>query len=397
MLHEKRRLLIFGVLMLLVTLACNLSFGSADESSAQQTLQAIYMEQTLEAFKASLSATATEVTAVEATTTEVATAEPTATVEIKHVIIPGEPGWVTQWWMDTDSSNMASQKRAYGGDYLNQILLERPFTAMEMLYRPDVDLLREEITSDANFFYFILEMSGVNPEGNMLAAHYGVELDFDKDGRGDLLLWALGDGNSAWNIDNVSVYRDTNNDVGGRRPILADAPGYSGDSYEQVLFSPDNLADPDAAWKRVDPADPNVMQLAIKKSLLENQATFMWNGWADAGVSDPTKFDYNDTFTLGEAGSPISGVTDYPLKALYLVDNTCRLAYGFTPTGNEPGGCAVPAPTPTTVRVVDPPTEVPPPPCTCSDYPNYTFIDDAECCAFCGHTWTGNPEFPCDQ
>ena len=77
------------------------------------------------------------------------------------------------------------------------------------------------------------------------------------------------------------------------------------------------------------------MQLAIKKSPLNNATTFLWNGWADDGVSDPMKFDYNDFFTLAEAGSPLSGTSDYPLKALYLTDNTCRLAFGFEATGNE--------------------------------------------------------------
>jgi hypothetical protein len=37
----------------------------------------------------------------------------------------------------------------------------------------------------------------------------------------------------------------------------------------------------------------------------------------------------------------------YPIKALAEVDNTCRWAVGFTPTGSEPGICPVPAtPTP---------------------------------------------------
>lgn len=387
------------VIILLAAIACNLPAMGGGDGSAAQTLEAINMQQTLDAALAGTQQALTVIAPTLAPTmpevgaepTDVPPAEPTATVVITHNITPGEPGWVTQWWMDTNTSGMASQKRAYGGEFLNQMLLERPFSAMDMNYRPDVDLVRVEITSDSNFFYFILEMSGVNPDGSLLAAHYGVEVDFDRDGRGDLLLWALGDGSSTWNIENVSVYRDTNNDVGDRRPILGDAPGYSGDGYEQVIFSPENLGDPDAAWKRVAPAKPNVIQLAIKKSLFDNRSTFLWNGWADAGVSDPAFFDYNDKFTLSEAGSPIYGVSDYPLKALYLVDNTCRLAYGFTPSGSEPGGCVVPAPTPTTPPVV----EEPKPPCDCASFPNYTFMDTKECCTYCGYTWTGDLEFPC--
>jgi len=148
----------------------------------------------------------------------------------------------------------------------------------------------------------------------------------------------------------------------------------------------------------VDPSDATVMQLAIKKSLLGNAASFMWNGWADDGVTDPERFDYNDSFTLAEAGSPLSGTSDYPLKALFLVDNTCRLAFGFEATGNEPGVCFVVQPTPEpTPRPTSRPTNtVEQPPCDCSDFPNYTFMDTEACCTYCGYNWTGNVEFPCD-
>jgi hypothetical protein len=68
--------------------------------------------------------------------------------------------------------------------------------------------------------------------------------------------------------------------------------------------------------------------------------------WSDEGPKTPAWFDYNDHFTLAEAGSPDKGSSHYPLKALYSVDNTCRYAYGFTPTTNLPGMCKLP-PTPT--------------------------------------------------
>ena len=50
---------------------------------------------------------------------------------------------------------------------------------------------------------------------------------------------------------------------------------------------------------------------------MSNASTFMWSAWADDGVIDPGKFDYNDQFTLTEAGSPISGAAEYPLKAIF--------------------------------------------------------------------------------
>ena len=268
LLNRKTIILSLAILMLTI-LACDFSFNTGD-SEAEQTLQAIYIEQTMAVMDAEEAEAAPEQETV---------AEPTATIEIIHSITPGTPGWVSQWWLDTDSSSTASQKRANGGDALNINLLERPFTAQEMDYRPDLDLQRVEISYDTNFYYFLLTLDGLNPNTNTLSAFYGVELDIDKDSRGDLLLWALGDGSTQWNIADVYVYSDNNDDVGGPRPMLADAPSSNLDGYETALFSPENLSDPDAAWKRVDPGDATVMQLAIKKSLMNNASTFMWSAW----------------------------------------------------------------------------------------------------------------------
>ncbi len=377
----RKGVFIFILALLFITLACGISFGG--QSEAEQTLQAIYVQQTIDA----------EQLPAEAEPAEPVAEEPTSTVEIIHTITPGQPGWVSQWWMDTNSSSTAGQKRANGGDYLNQNLLERPFTSQQMDYRPDVDIIRVELSQDDNFYYFLIHLSGLNPENSMLSATYGVEIDLNRNGRGDFLIWASGDGTTEWNISEVYIYQDANKDVGGTRPLLGDAPGYSGNSYENTVFSPQNLSDPDMAWKRVDPADATIIQLALKKSVINNASTFMWNGWADDGLKDPTQFDYNDFYTLSQAGSPIGGTSDYPLKDLYLTDNTCRLPFGFEATGNEPGVCYVPEPTP---EPTPKPTEPPPPPCNCDDYINYTFIDDAACCEYCGYKWTGNPEFPCD-
>lgn len=397
-----RNLFICIVIVMTIGIACNLPLVKGDESEAEKTLQAISVKQTIDAYEQATEIIPTEITptatieepsAAITATQEETILEPTATIEIIHTTKPGEPGWVSQWGLDTDSSRSAAQNRAIGGDYLNKNLLERPFTSQEMLYYPDVDLGRIEISKSSTFFYFTLHLNGLNNELGILAGHYGVEIDLDRDGRGDILLWVIGDGNQEWNIDNVFVYTDSNNDVGGRRPMIADAPGYSGDGYDQLLFSPDDLDDPDAAWKRVDPADASVIQLAIKKSLLKNSTTFLWNGWADNGVSDPAMIDYNDVFTLSEAGSPLSGSANYPLNALYLTDNTCRLAYGFEPTGDEPGVC--PITSPAVAPTAEPPPEEPQQ-CICSDYPNQTFIDNEECCVQCGYVWYGTQEFPCD-
>jgi hypothetical protein len=52
-------------------------------------------------------------------------------------------------------------------------------------------------------------------------------------------------------------------------------------------------------------------------------------------------FDYNDHMTHLQAGDPNLGINLYAIKALSEIDNTCRLAIGFVPTGKEPGLCPV--------------------------------------------------------
>lgn len=328
---------------LLLMAACTPS----QSSEAEQTLQAIYLEQTVAALSQ----------AAQATPTAEEMPEPTPTTEIVHQVFPGEPGWVSQWWQDNNSSSMASQGRAPGGDFYNQNLFERPFTAQDMVYRPDLDIFRVEISHNPTFYYIQIHLQDVNPGVGFLSGFYGVEFDTDRDGRGDVLLWVRGDGNTEWNIDQVYVYQDLNGDVGASRPVLSDAVASGTDGYEHVLFSPDVLDDPDAAWKRVSPSDPKIIQMAIKKTMLGNASAFLWSGWADDGISDPGLFDYNDAFSFAQAGSPIGGNAEYPLKAVFLVDNTCRLAFGYEPTGSEVGGCVRPTPTPTPV----PPTATPMP------------------------------------
>jgi hypothetical protein len=112
--------------------------------------------------------------------------------------------------------------------------------------------------------------------------------------------------------------------------------------------------DPDAVWVRRHPSDSNRVQLAFKRSLIENDTHFMWGVWSDEGMRDAGLLDYHDSFTHDQAGSPAINLAQYPLKELFSVDNTCRWGFGFDPVGNEPGVCYI-APTPT-------PTPIPPTP-----------------------------------
>jgi hypothetical protein len=269
----------------------------------------------------------------------------TLTPTIAHLTIPGElPGsWLSEI-TDRDTSAVAGEKRAIGGENYSVNLFERPYNANMMdKYFPDLDIVRARLYEDMQWVFGTVHLSGVG-DGSVLSGNYGLELDMDIDGRGDLLVFAAAPG-SQWSTDGVRVWTDENNDVGSTYPTHIDAP-VAGNGYENLLFDSGVGADPDLAWARLAPGDPAIVQIAFKISLLNYDDKFVWGAWADRSVLNPAWFDYNDHFTATEAGSSLLESAEYPIKALYELDNTCRWSVGFTPSGTEPGICPVP-PTPT--------------------------------------------------
>ena len=277
-------------------------------------------------------------------------------VPVVHTLIPGEPPANTKSEItDRDSSMLAAEHRANGGENFSLNLYERPFNSQAMdQYFPQLDITKTKLSSDGKWTYVTIQLAGQGADGKMTGM-YGVEFDLDVNGRGDVLVMTSNPG-ASWSTDGVCVWTDTNHDVGGQHPVMSDAP-VSGDGYETQVFNQGVGTDPDIAWARVSPTDPKSVQIAIKPALIHDDDTYTWGAWAmDASTFNPAWFDYNDHFTLADAGSPLVEQTQYyPLKAFFEVDNTCRWAVGFTPTGSEPGICPVP-PTPT-----PPPTATPKP------------------------------------
>lgn len=285
------------------------------------------------------------------------TLPPTAT-PILHSLTPNEPGALGYWIWDRDSSATANEHRAPGGDVYSGNQYERPFTQNEMLYRPDLDITRADLTDDANFYYILITLYDVNSNTKGLEGAYGVEIDLDKDGRGDYLVVADKPFTNRWDTLYVRAYNDSNNDVGGPVALSSDAPFITGNGYDQLLFAVEIPSDPDLAWGRFAPDNPRQVQIAFRKTLIGSATQFMWGVFADDAMRAPEKMDYNDYFTLAQAGSPYNSQPDYPIKEIYAYDNTCRLAYGFTPTGSEPGLCKLADPTPTPTPT-SPPNFVP--------------------------------------
>jgi hypothetical protein len=349
--RQKQLWLIPVMTMMLASLACNvqipavnITIGDATETSMPPPPTTIPPTEP-----------APTETPVPSETPEPPTLTPTITTTIVHVTRPGIPPYRSSYLWDRDSSNTASQNRPSGGDDYSQNLYERPFSAgSQDRYYPDIDIQEASLSIGGGWVYVAIRVKGPDPEAMKMDAVYGAEIDLNQDGRGDLLVLAESP-ETAWSTDRVQVWQDSNVNVGGSAPMKADPP-QKGDSYENLLFDSGRGVDADAAWAMVSDQAANTILLAFKFTLINNDSQFMWGVWADRGLKNPAWFDYHDQFTAAEAGSPLPGVANYPSKAIFAVDNSCRWVVGFNPVGNEPGICPVP-PTATPV----PPTETPVP------------------------------------
>ncbi len=337
--------LIFGFFVLgLVALSCNLPAQMTGAATHTAEMSAEDMMGTAVAGTLQAAAANTPEPPAEPTTeppTETATATLTLTPTIVHLTQPGEPPTRESWMFDSDSSTTAAERRASRGEYYQINFLERPFNANSMdTYFPDLDIKEASLARGGGWVYVTIKLVGQRSGGG-LQGTYGAELDLDMDGRGDWLILATAPG-GAWSTERVKVYQDANHDVGDGSPNQSDPP-QNGDGYETLVFDQGLGSDPDAAWARVAPGDASSAQIAFKNSLISSDGEFLWGAWADQGLVNPGWFDYIDHFSHDEAGSSISGLPQYPLKAVAELDNTCRWTVGFTADGDEPGVCPIPA------------------------------------------------------
>ena len=264
---------------------------------------------------------------------------PTQTLTVSHIQMPGSPA-AGKLVYDVESNSTALEKRAPYGDSYDINRLEREFK-QDMTYVSDLDILTFTVTSDTDWWYVSIDLIGSDPN-NPMGINYGVELDLDHDGFGDYLLWAHPPYTTAWDSAPVQIFQDKNHNTGGLSGAKSDSP-ITSDGYESLIFKGgQGDEDPDLAFVRINAGSGATVQFAFKKSW--SGVVFMLGVLADAGLKDPGKLDYVDRFSEEEAGSPVRDKSEYPLKALYLVDNSCREAFGFKSTGYEPQICPKSAP-----------------------------------------------------
>ena len=299
-------------------LACNTS-GNATEAPASQP--------------------PTELSAV----VDTATNPPPSEIPILHQVFPVNlPPSRSGHAGDNDSSVTANQKKSNGGDRFSFEQFERPFNANTMdVYFPNLDIIDTYVFQDNTWIYGTIKVVD-RSAASVEPYRFAMQLDVQADGNGDWLILALNPSSTEWTTDGVQVYFDANSDVGNLTAMAADKGAPGGDGFEQLVFDQGIGDDPDAAWARVSSDNANTVEIAVKHSLLGNPVAYMANMWTGPGTLDPAMFDYSDHYTHEQAGAADPGFPlFYPIKTIYELDNSCRIAVGFQPTGDEPGLCSV--------------------------------------------------------
>ncbi|NMB60096.1 MAG: hypothetical protein GYA12_13070 [Chloroflexi bacterium] len=255
---------------------------------------------------------------------------------------PNKPGNIpntkVQTVHDQTNEKTANDKYAFGGDVFGLGWYERPFD-QNMGYLPFIDLSKILMTRvDPNWVYVKLFMAAPVADGKDSKPLYGIEMDTDLDNRGEFLLLTGIPTGTEWSTEGVMIMSNSDNNMGGSKPVLPDTSIAEGKGYDTEVFNAGKGDDPNLAWARVSPDDPKCIDIAFKSSFIGGaKGKFIWLSWALVGIQDLTKFEFNDHFTKADAGSPLKEDKDlYPIKGIWGVDNTPRIPSGFEPGGLMP-------------------------------------------------------------
>jgi len=207
------------------------------------------------------------------------------------------------------------------------------------VYLPQIDILETSFHQDETWVYASLTVQGTDSLGS-LTGRYAIEIDTDLNGKGDWLILVTNPSSTEWTVSGVQLYQDANKDVGATTAMQSDENVSAGDGFETLSFDAGLGDDPDTAWVRISPASPTTIEFAVKLAAIGSPQSFMIGMWAGNALLDPALFDINDRFTHEQAGSSDSTLEYfYPLKEVFELDNSCRMAVGFAPNGSEPGIC----------------------------------------------------------
>lgn len=247
---------------------------------------------------------------------------------------PGEPKGIPQTIHDQTCSETAASKRAPGGDEYSNGRFERPFDR-DMVYLPALDLVRGDLfRSEDGWVYFTIILVSEPAAGT---AVYGVELDTNIDGRGDYLIQVSAPTSEIWSEAGAKMWWDSDGDVGGQVVNRSDPRGFKGSGFESLKINSAAGKNSGQLWTK---SIPHGLQIALNSQWVGGKdGKFTWKPYSDGNPYSTTFYDLDDYFLLDQAGSPLIGEHNYPLKAVAAYDNTCKGLSGLTPSGSEQGVC----------------------------------------------------------
>ena len=241
---------------------------------------------------------------------------------IEHTDIPVK-SVLTYWAYDCDTGRYTpaggQPKISSGCDVWQNNFVERPVSQDLSLFYPHLDINRFQMGKDETWLYADISTFAQEGASTVLNGSYGLELDFDSDGQGDVLV-KVDDPSQfppgEWHARGVQVWEDANNDLGSDTRVYADSENTS-DGYEAMLFDQGLGDDPDLAWARISPDDPATVEFALKRTIIPGGVgAFVWWTWASQQPLDPALFDYVDSFSEDE---------------LYQIGNSCRWIFDGPP------------------------------------------------------------------
>lgn len=247
---------------------------------------------------------------------------------------PGTPRGIPQVIHDQVCRQTAAEKKAPGGDEFTNGRFERPFD-QNMNYIPSVDIEKAELVRPENgwaYFTIYLEETPAPPP-----AVYGIQLDLNIDGRGDYMITFHAPSSTTWVEDNIKMNWDSDGDVGGQIINRSDPKGFKGSGFESIKIDTAAGKNTVKIWIRL--IDKGI-QIAVHEDILGGKnPKFTWQPFAEGQAFPLSQFDLNDYYSTSIAGSAIAGDSNYPLKELFGIDNTCKGLSGLTPSGTEQGVC----------------------------------------------------------
>jgi hypothetical protein len=259
-------------------------------------------------------------------------------------MVPGTPSGKEQVIYDQVDTSTAKQKQSYGGEQYSVGKFERPFD-QQMNYLPYLDIVKSTLQrADPNFIYATIQVASPISTSEAKPAQYGLELDTNLDGRSEYLVLADKPLSTEWTVTGVNVWKSTSAETavsgaGSSIPVTGSM------GFDQNLFAAGKGTDTGLAWVRLSPTKADTVEIAFKNTLIGGEkGKFIWYPITDGAAFSSKSYDLNVNYTLEQAGSPLKENANYPLKDVYAVDNTCRVASGYIASGKEIGLCPLPPP-----------------------------------------------------